>query len=291
MSALVTMLMGASLMAAPAVDLEPKQCDNCAEWNAPHEPIQLAPNTWYIGPRGLSVLMVRTPKGLVVFDGALPQSVPLIEANLKSLGHSLGDIKLILNSHAHYDHAGGLAALSRLSGAPVATRTLGAQALSRGNVDAADPQAAFGADNAYPPVSNVKELGDSETIQFGGLTITAHDSTGHTPGSTSYSWRDCGEGVCVDMVYADSVTAVSAPEFRFSDDPARLVVFEATFKRLAELPCQVLVSTHPDFSGLFEKAAKAGGTERFIDPDSCRNYAATGRERLALRLKEEASAQ
>ncbi len=291
MSTLATLLMGASLMAAPAADLEPKQCYNCADWNEPQEPFQLAPNTWYIGPKGLSVLMVRTPEGLVVFDAGLPQTVPVIEANLKALGHGLGDIKLILNSHAHYDHAGGLAALSRLSGAPVATRTLGAKALSIGNVDPADPQAAFGADNAYPPVSNVKSLGDSETIQFGGLTINSHDSTGHTPGSTSYSWRDCGNGVCVDMVYADSITAVSAPEFRFTDDPARLAVFEATFDRLAGLPCQVLVSTHPDFSGLFEKAAKTGGPERFIDPDSCRDYAAKGRERLALRLKEEAEAQ
>jgi len=286
------LFLSAAMAGAPAADLVPKECGNCERWNKPIEPFRIAPNTWYIGPEGLSVLMVKTPDGLVVFDAGLAQSVPLIEANLKTLGFSVTDIKLILNSHAHFDHAGGIAALSRLSGAPVLTRELGAAALRRGNTAPGDPQAGWGeADNAYPPVAGAAGLADGEVIEFGGVSITSHDSSGHTPGGTSYSWRDCDDAGCVDVVYADSITAVSAPEFRFNDSNERVADFRQTIDRIAALPCDVLVSTHPEFSGLLDKRDAPGGLERFIDRAACRTYADTGREKLRQKLVDEAAAE
>lgn len=284
-------LLLAAMAGAPVTepDLVPLGCDSCARWNEPAEPVRIAPNTWYVGPKGLAVLVHETPAGLVLFDGALPESVPQVLANLAALGHKPGDIKLILNSHAHYDHAGGLAALSRLSGAPVATRRIGAAALARGNVDADDPLAGYGAaDNAYPPVARTIALADGETIDFGGTRFTAHDSSGHTPGSTSFSWQDCGDDGCVDVVFGDSVTPVSGPGFRYTEDPARVADFRESLDRLAALPCQVLIATHPELGGFWDRAAAPGGPERFIEPSGCREYAALGHRRLDAVLEDEA---
>ena len=94
----------------PPVDLTVTACDGCAEWNEPQRPFRIHGNTWYVGTRGLSAILVTSPQGHVLLDGALPESAPLIAAGIRGLGFRLEDVKLILNSHAHYDHAGGTAA-------------------------------------------------------------------------------------------------------------------------------------------------------------------------------------
>ena len=91
-------------------DIEPKVCSNCAEWNAPREPFLLAANTWYVGPGGLAAVLIDTGSGLLLIDAGLPQSAAQIATHIRQLGFDLAELRWILNSHAHYDHAGGLAA-------------------------------------------------------------------------------------------------------------------------------------------------------------------------------------
>ncbi len=284
-------LLAAALAATPA-DLRPIDCRACAEWNAAQAPFALHGRSWYVGTQGLSAVLIDSGDGLVLIDGALPQSAPLIAANIESLGFRLTDVKWILNSHPHFDHAGGIAALQRMSGAKVATTARGAQALRLGNAPHDDPQVGFGPQaNAFPPVAEVAELADGAALTLGRLTLVMHATPGHTPGGASWTWRSCEAGDCRDLVYADSITAVSAPGFRYSDDPARVAEFRATIDHIAALDCDLAVSAHPGFTELFEKAAArdAGKTApAFFDDQSCRAYAAIGREWLDERLAEEA---
>ncbi len=282
-----TLLLAATLAAAPTTDTAPIDCGNCAAWNAPHAPFRLHGDSWYVGPDGLGSVVVKTSEGLVLIDGALPQSAEVIVANLEAIGFDIADVRWLLNSHPHWDHAGGLAALQRLSGAPVVSTMRGVEALRAGDAPHDDPQVGFGDSNRFPPVANAVALQDGQTLTVGGVVFTMHATPGHTPGGASWQWRSCVGSDCRDLVFADSLTAVAADGFRFVDDPARIAQFRATIARVAALPCELVVSAHPSQSGLFEKFA-AGAPSPF-DPQACARYAAGGAERLEARLAAEDS--
>lgn len=271
-------------------------CTMCADWNAPQPAFRIAADTWYVGVRGLSVIAVRTDDGVLLLDGALPQSVPLIEANLEAAGMALSEVRWIVLSHEHFDHAGGIAQLARRSGATVYASAEGAAALRRGLPSASDPQAAYGErDSAFDAVADVRVVADGQVLDLGGLELTAHYTPGHTEGATTWSWRQCeaavedAAGRCLDFVYADSLNAVSAPGFRFTPTAAR---FEASLDRLERLPCDVVMSTHPGMTGMFDKlAAREAGAAKnpFVETSGCRDYAEAARKRLRLRLAQEAA--
>lgn len=208
------------------------------------------------------------------------------------------DIRLIVNSHAHYDHAGGIARLQRDSGAVVAASPRGAEALRAGGPVKDDPQ--YGADGtagAFPAVRNVKVIKDGEELRVGDTEITAHLTPGHTPGSTTWAWTSCAEGECLHLVYADSLTPVSLGGFRYLGDATHPDLSEA-FRRsiglVGSLPCDIMLSTHPGASSLFERLARRasapGGTrDPLVDPGACRAYAENARRSLDERLGRERS--
>ncbi|MGZ8379713.1 MAG: subclass B3 metallo-beta-lactamase, partial [Gemmatirosa sp.] len=189
-------------------------CESCAAWNAPRHPFRIHGNSWYVGTDGLSAVLVTSPQGHVLLDGGLPESAPLIAANVRALGFRMEDVRLILNSHAHYDHAGGIAALQRASGAAVAAHPWSAAVMRHGTTRPEDPQ--YEIDIPYPAVPTVRVLADGEAVRVGPLALTAHFTGGHTPGGTSWSWRSCEGARCLDLVYADSQTPVSADGFLFT---------------------------------------------------------------------------
>jgi metallo-beta-lactamase class B len=289
-SPLCSLLLGAVL----ALPLEAQagytreQCSNCAEWNAPRRPLRIYGNTYYVGTNGLSAILVTSRQGHVLIDGALPESAPHILANIRALGFRVQDIKLILNSHPHFDHSGGIAALQRASGAVVAASPASAPVLQRGASGPDDPQ--YGELLAFPAVSRVRVIADGDTVRVGPLALTAHFTPGHTPGGTSWSWRSCERGRCLEMVYADSQSPISAEGFRFTSSqtyPSALADFERGFAVLERLRCDVLLTPHPEGSRLWERIA----ARDLVDRDACRRYAATARERLARRVASEREAQ
>jgi len=250
----------------------PKICDGCEEWNRDKAGSVVFDNTYSVGPEGLSAVLVTSPQGHILLDGALPQSAPLIDRNIRALGFRTEDVKYILTSHGHYDHVGGVAALQRASGARVVGSASTAKALSGGANTEDDPQFGFGREaNAFPPVRNVQVVKDGEVIRLGPLAVTAHLTPGHTPGATTWSWRSCEGQTCKDIVYADSMSAVSAPGFRFSADPQRVAAFRRSIDTLAALRCDVLIALHPQFA--------IGKT--------CKTFADSARERLEQRLADE----
>jgi metallo-beta-lactamase class B len=275
-----------------AVGLEPDppiSCTQCAQWNIPHEPFRLYGNTFYIGT-ALSSLLIVTNDGLILLDAGLPQSAPLLDANIRQLGFSSRDIRFIINSHTQFDHAAGIAAMQRESGAVVLASPEALQPLATGHYHPDDPQLAFG--DTFPPTTNIRTVRDGETLQLGNQSITVHFTPGHTPGGTSWTWQSCEAGRCLDMVYADSLTAVSAPGYRFTDHPEVVVALRNSIAVVATLPCDIMVSTHPEVSGLFgklERARATGSEDAFIDKASCTDYAAGALETLETRLASESA--
>lgn len=267
-------------------------CPSCAEWNAPQQPLRLFGNSYWVGTHGVGSILITSPQGHVLIDGALPESAPAILAHIRALGFRVEDVKLILNSHAHFDHAGGIAELQRATGAQVAASPWSAAALEHGASGPADPQ--YGVLLSYAPVHDVRIVADGDTLRVGPLALAAHFTGGHTPGGTTWSWRSCEGTRCLDMVYADSQTPVSADGFHYSRSrtyPSAIADFEHGFATLEALPCDVLVTPHPDASGLWQRVAArdAGAADALVDRGACKAYAAAGRERLKRRLASEAT--
>lgn len=270
----------------------PIKCSSCDEWNEPIEPFQVYANTYYVGTAGLSALLITGEAGHVLLDGGLSQSAPLIAASIRKLGFKLEDVKLILNSHAHYDHAAGIAALQRASGATVVSSASGAQGFAIGNAVPDDPQAGFG-NNDFPAVKNVRVVKDKDVVRLGPLAIQMHNTAGHTPGSTTWTWQSCADGNCLNLVYADSISAIAAPGFRFTGDaktPSRVDQFRKSITTVGELPCDIMITTHPmatDLAGKLKKRAAKPAVDPFIDPQACRALAANAMKALEARVAEE----
>lgn len=282
-----------SVLQAPAFKADPPhQCDDCAAWNKPREPFKVYGNTYYVGTDGLSALLVTGDAGHVLLDAGLSQSAPLIHANITKLGFKTTDVKLIVVSHGHFDHGGGVAALQRYTGATVAASVSTIEALRRGENTPDDPQYAFGkAFNGFPATANGRALKEGEVVTVGSLAVTAHMIPGHAPGSTAYTWRSCEGSRCLNMVYADSLTSGSAPGFKYG--PQRFAVFRQSIAKVAALPCDIIVSPHPQFTQIDEKLKrraeqKGTGPDPFIDTNGCKAYAAEGLKRLEARIADEA---
>jgi metallo-beta-lactamase class B len=286
---------GCAQPATSAIQTDPpKICSSCEQWNAPHEPYRIFGNTYYVGVAGLSSILIASDEALILLDAALPQSAPLIATNIRKLGFRVEDIRLIVNTHTHFDHAGGIAALQRASKATVAASPASSIALRQGEPTLDDPQYAFGREKTwFPPVANVRVVSDQEILRAGKLAITAHFTPGHTPGGTSWTWRSCEGKDCLDFVYADSLSSVSAPGFRFTGDdthPDRVEAFSHSIALIAALPCDVLLTPHPesfDMEAKLQRRQKQPPGNPFIDAQACRAYAANAKRNLEQRIAEE----
>jgi metallo-beta-lactamase class B len=276
------------VMHLPAQD-RPSSCADCPRWNMPQQPFRIYGNTYYVGTHGLSSVLIVSQAGHILIDGALPESVPQIVANIRSLGFSVEDIKLIVNTHVHFDQAGGIAELQKLSGARVAASRWTAGVMEKGAVPRDDPQ--FGVIRPIARVARVETFKDGETLRAGAVTVTAHLTPGHTPGGTSWSWRSCENSRCLDLVYADSLTPVSADAFLFTrskEYPHAVDDFERSYSFLDSAPCDILITPHPDFSNLWQRLEQRNSNPNaLIDPAACRVLAESSRERLKQRLATE----
>jgi metallo-beta-lactamase class B len=255
------------------------------EWLAPQDPFALYGNTYYVGTHGISAVLITSPAGHILIDAGPPDAAGQIAAHVRALGFKVEDIRYILNGHDHFDHAGGIAALQKMSGAQVLGSPASIAVLRTGQPDKRDPQYP----NLVPmtPVANTRAVQDGDVVKLGPLAVTAHFTPGHTPGATSWTWQSSADGKTLHMVYADSLTAIAADGRSFSRNPlyptARADV-ERSIATIEGLECDVLVSAHPDFGDLWERKARA----TFVDRDACRKYATSAREWLAKTLAGEA---
>jgi len=282
---------GAWAPASPAAPEAAVPADACvldSSWTSPQRPFRIHGNTWHVGPRGLGVFLITAPTGHVLIDGGVPSNAALIEANIRSLGIELRDVRWILSSHAHCDHAGGIARLARDTGAEVIASVAGAEALARGGRD--DPQ--YGDALPFPPVRVTRTVADGERLALGGLELTAHVTPGHTKGNTTWAWTSCEGSRCLRIV---DVGSLSAPEYRLIDNPKYPDVvadFERSFATVAALPCDIALAPHPGMVDFWERAARReqGDAGALVDPARCRAYAAAARTSFEAELARQRQA-
>ena len=289
--ALSATLAAAANACADTPEAAPKSrvCADDADWNEPATPLRIYGNTWYVGTCGIGALLVTSPQGHLLIDGATSQAATQIVANIRSLGFKPEDVRAIVFTHEHSDHAGGLAELQRITGAPVLSRAPAVETLKRGASDRSDPQLLDL--KPFPAVANVKSIADDEIVRVGPLALQAIATPGHTAGGTSWTWRSCEGDACQQIVYADSLTAISDDSYRFSDDaahPGYLAAFRETLARVDALPCDILITPHPSASRLWSRIGP-GASEPLVDKGACRTYAQGASERLDKRLADEAA--
>jgi len=196
-------------------------------------------------------------------------------------------VRYIVNSHEHFDHAGGIARLQEDTHAVVLVRAPAAAALRRGHGDRSDPQ--FASAQAFAAVADVRVIEDGAKVSLGATALTAHATPGHTPGSTTWTWTSCEQSRCLDLVYADSLSAISDDVYHYTDEgahPGVLAAFRHSIAAIADLPCDVLVTPHPDASDLWLRLG-ANATAPLVDRGACRRYAARAAEGLTARVARE----
>ncbi len=234
-------------------------------WRQPVAPVRVADHTWQIGTAGITALLITTDDGALLIDGGVPQAATMLLVHMRALGVAPGDLKFILSSHAHGDHAGPIAAIQRATGARVLNNAESAVLMARGGSN----DIHFGDDIVYPPVQTDRILHDGEVVALGNVRLTANFIPGHTPGSIAWTWNDVRDGRTLHIAYVDSLTA---PGYQLVDNPRYPHIvddFAHSFATVRALPCDLLLTPHADASGW----DFANETLPHPKPMTCRAYA------------------
>ncbi|MBL8548463.1 MAG: subclass B3 metallo-beta-lactamase [Hyphomonadaceae bacterium] len=240
-----------------------------ADWNAPFAPFNIIDNIYYVGPAGVSSFLIRTPDGLILIDGGLAQSAPIIIANIAALGFDIRDVKYLLASHAHFDHAGGLARLQRASGA-----TFVASAADRAPFEAGRFPYGPSKDDRFAPLRVDRVVADGETLSLGGVTLTAHLTPGHTPGCTSWSLPITGADGAAHTAFIHCSATTGGQSVAPESYPGMVADYRTTFARTRTISADVFLAAHGNFFDLAGKRARqiAGDANAFVDPDALQRF-------------------
>ena len=257
MKRLLAMLLGLVLAPATHAAMPP-------EWSEPTAPFHVAGNIYYVGTKGLAAYLIVSSRGLILLDGTLAENVPVIERNIEALGYKVRDVRLLLNSHAHYDHAAGLAQLKRDSGA-----SLIASAGDRGALETGQPPSDtdYGV-MAFPPVKVDRTLVDGRPVRLGNVTMTPVLTPGHTPGCTTWMMNVTDNGRRLKVVFLGSITVAGNRLVGNRGYPAIVADYRDTFRRVAGLRADIVLPAHPDLVGVIDRARRsaAGDKQAFLMP-------------------------
>lgn len=251
-------------LAVPAAAHQPGVANGWpAEWYRPAEPATILPNVHFVGTEGLSAFLLTSPKGHILIDGGLAESAPLIAANIRKLGYRLEDVRYLLINHAHFDHAGGLAELKRLTGATLLASRRDAADLEAGAARARPEQP------HVPPVKVDRIIGEGDRITLGPIMLVTHLTPGHTAGATSWTMTTPGpDGKPLTVLFASSLTVAGLTLPSHPGYPEAAADFRRTFADLTRVTADVYLTFHPARFGYADKLArlKAGNKAAFVDP-------------------------
>lgn len=260
-------------------------------WTTPIAPFRIAGNLYYVGSRDLAAYLLVTPEGDVLINSNLESSVPRIKRSVEELGFRFTDVKVLLISHAHFDHAAGSAGVKRLTGAKYEVMDADVRTVETGG--AADPLFGRGGTH-YPPAKVDRVLHDGDEVRIGGTVLVAHKTAGHTPGCTTWTMRVNDGGRMRDVVIVGSWSVLS--EMRLVRKgrlpptyPGIAEDFARTFRVLEGLRCDVFLGAHGSYFGMLEKGerAKAGTREVWVDPAGYRAAVAEHRVEFERELRRQ----
>ena len=227
------------------------------EWNKPQKPFRVIDNVYYVGTAGVSAWLIWTLQGFILIDGGLPESAAIIEANIKELKFDIKDVKILLNSHAHFDHAGGLAKLKRDSGARLTASAGDKAILERGRVTFGPSQA-----NPFPRVTVDRTIKDGDTVALGGVVLTAVVTPGHSPGCTNWTMPVVEGGTDHNVVFYCSMTVAGNPLVNNKVHTTIATDYKTSFGRLKKINADVLLAAHGEQMGLAKKVATVEANEK-----------------------------
>jgi metallo-beta-lactamase class B len=264
-----------------------QQNEEDRRWNAPVEPFRIIGNIYYVGAAEVTSFLVTTREGHILIDGGFVETAPMIQANVAKLGFKVRDIRILLNTQAHYDHAGGLSAMRAASGALFMAMDREVPLLLRGGLG--DPQ--FKDRFPYPAISADRTLKDGDLVSLGGTTLTARLTPGHTPGCTTWTTTVRERLRRYDVVF---VCSASVPEsYRLVGNekyPDAAADYRRTFATLDTLAADVFLAAHGSMFDLLKKAERlraGGGPNPFIDPAGYKAYVARARRAFETTLERQ----
>lgn len=253
------------------------------DWTEPFPAFRIAGNLYYVGSKGLANYLIATPQGHILINSDLEANVPLIRASIESLGFRFADVKILLISHAHWDHDAGSAMIKKLTGAKYLVMESDVSAVESGGKT--DFQYSNDPATLYSPTKVDQVLHDGDEVKLGGEVLVAHLTPGHTKGCTTWTMKVKEGDKTRDVVIIGSPNV--NPGYKLVSNtlyPTIADDFEKTFKLLKSLPCDYFLGAHGSYFGLENKYAqlKAGAVSPFIDPGGYKDYVAE-RERAFRR--------
>jgi metallo-beta-lactamase class B len=258
-----------------------------AHWNDPFAPFNVMANIYYVGPAGVSSYLITTPDGHFLIDGGLPQSGPIIEDHIRALGFNIRDVKFLLNTHAHYDHAGGLARLQHDSGAVMVASAPDRVPLEAGRI-------AYGpsADIPFPPVRVNRVIADGDTLALGGVTLTAAMTPGHTEGCTSWMMDVAGADGARHRAFFHCSSTVGGQSVEPPSYPGMVEAYRTTFARLRTRDADMLLANHAAFFDLEAKRARqiAGDANAFVNAGELQRFNAEMETQFSAELARQTAA-
>ena len=268
---------------APSASAWVEHCTDWDDWDKRAQPFRVHGDTYHVGTCGISAVLIAGAEGHVLIDSGTRDGARVVLSNIRTLGFQPQNLRAVLTSHEHFDHVGGLWWLHQNTGAPVVTSPAALTVIRSGQADPAHPQ--FG---MHEPMRALHDVPVSAAQPGTALTLAGHDllpvaTPGHTPGALTWQWESCEGGDCKSIVYADSLSAVSRDDYRFSDHPEYVQAYRDGLARLAALDCDILLTPHPSASGMRSKLV-AGDLESGMD---CAAYAADRLSLLDARLEQE----
>jgi len=244
-----------------------------AAMKAPFAPFHIIGNIYYVGSAGLACYLITTPAGNILLDTGYPDMAPMIEGNIKTLGFKLEDTKILINSHAHIDHGGGMGQIKMDTGGQLVAMAEDVPYFENGGHN----DVVFGDRNLFPPVHVDRVIHDGDAVKLGGVVLTAHLTPGHTPGNTTWTMATEDKGKSYNVVFLGIVTPspntnLAAPNPNY---PNMAADWARTMKVLPTLKCDVFLASNGSFFDLQKKhdaLVVNPDPNPFVDPSGCKAY-------------------
>jgi metallo-beta-lactamase class B len=257
------------------------------EWTEPFPPFHIAGNLYYVGSKGLANYLITTPQGNILINSDLEANVPMIKASIEKLGFKWSDTKILLISHAHWDHDAGSAMIKEMTGATYMVMDADVPVVESGG------KADFSGPSLYQPTKVDRVLHDGDEVKLGGTVLVAHLTPGHTKGCTTWTMRVKEGGKTYDVVIVGSPNVNAGYKLvNNAKYPQIAEDYQRMWRVLKSLPCDIFLGAHGNYFGLEEKypLLKEGAANPFIDPAGYKKYIAQKEQDFYTELAKQKSA-
>lgn len=265
---------------------------NSPDWTAPFPPHHIVGNIYYVGTRGLASFLITTREGHILINSDLESTVPMIRDNVEKLGFHFSDVKILLISHAHFDHAAGSALIKKMTGAKYMVMDADVPVIESGGK--ADFQYGDSPEMQYAATKVDRVLHDGDEVKLGDAVLVAHLTPGHTRGCTTWTMRVVEGGKTFNVVIVGSPNV--NPGYKLVNNatyPEIAKDYETGFKVLKSLPCDVFLGAHGSYYDMESKFARAnrGGENPFIDSEGYKRYVVDREQTFSEELRKQQAKQ